>query len=95
MIFKGSRYEQLARTTYSVTTPDGRQHAALRIRFTPPAPATFRHTITAGDRLDLLAFHFYGDPQKSWLIADANSQVDPEDLLEPGFEVLIPPQRGI
>jgi nucleoid-associated protein YgaU len=94
MIFKGSRYEKLAKATYKVRASDGLDHAALPIRFIPPAPATYRQTIAAHDRLDLLAARFYGNPLKFWLIADANSAMDPEDLLEEGLEVLIPPDRN-
>jgi hypothetical protein len=92
MISKGSRYEQLVRSAYSVTTADG-QHLALPIRFVPPTPATYRHRMSANERLDLLAYHFYGDAQRFWLIADANPPIDPEDLLVPGLDVLVPPDR--
>jgi hypothetical protein len=91
MIFKGSRYEKLAQQAITVTTSDGRQHAALPIRFPPPTPAAYRHTVSGGDRLDLLAYHFYGDPQRFWLIADANTAMDPEDLLSEGTQIFIPP----
>jgi nucleoid-associated protein YgaU len=94
MIFKGSRYEKLAKAAYQVRTSDGREHSALPIRFIPPTPATFRQTMVAHDRLDLLAARFYGNPLKFWLIADANSAMDPEDLLEEGLDVLIPPDRN-
>ena len=95
MIFQGSRYEQVAKTVYAITTADGQQHLALQIRFLAPTPAAYRHTMSANERLDLLAYHFYGDPQRFWLIADANAPVDPEDLLEPGLEILIPPDRRL
>lgn len=92
MIFKGSRYEKVG--AYSVTTADGRTVSALRIRFIPDTPAGFFHTFTADERLDLLAFTFYRNPEKFWLIADANSEMDPEDLLEPGRQLRIPPDRS-
>lgn len=93
MIFKGSRYERLAKSTYHVRASDGRDHTALPIRFIPPTPASYRQTIAAHDRLDLLAARFYADPLKFWLIADANTATDPEDLLEEGIDILIPPDR--
>jgi hypothetical protein len=55
MIFRGSRYEALAGAPIVVRSADGRQHAALAIRFIPPTPASYRHTVVAGDRLDLPA----------------------------------------
>jgi nucleoid-associated protein YgaU len=91
MIFKGSRYQDTG--TYQVTDATGRMTAALKIRFIPPAPAGYYHTFTADQRLDLVAYKFYRNPEKFWLIADANNQMDPEDLLEPGRQLLIPPDR--
>jgi hypothetical protein len=92
MIFKGSRYDKVG--AYSVTAADGRTVTALRIRFIPDTPAGFLHTFTADERLDLLAFTFYRNPEKFWLIADANPELDPEDLLEPGRQLRIPPDRS-
>lgn len=94
MIFKGSRYERLAAAAYTVMAPDGHRYAALPMRVIPPTPATVRHTIGAYERLDLLAYHYYRNPQKFWLIADANDEMDPDDLLEVGRQILVPPDRG-
>lgn len=91
MIFKGSRYQDTG--TYRVTGAKGRDAAALKIRLIPPTPAGFRHTFKASERLDLLAYKYYRNPEKFWLIADANTEMDPEDLLEPGRQLLIPPDR--
>lgn len=91
MIFKGSRYEQVK--TYQVTGPAGQTVTVLGIRFVPPTPAGFQHAFTADERLDLLAFKFYRNPEKFWLIADANTEMDPDDLLEPGRRLWIPPDR--
>jgi hypothetical protein len=91
MIFKGSRYEKTG--AYQVTDADGRAFTALRIRFIPPTPAGFLHTFKTGERLDILAYNFYRNPEKFWLIADANTEMDPDDLLEPGRQLRIPPDR--
>lgn len=91
MIFKGSRYEKVG--TYQVTDANGQTLYALKIRFIPPTPAGFLHTFTADERLDLLAYQFYRNPEKFWLIADANTEMDPDDLLEPGRQLPIPPDR--
>jgi hypothetical protein len=91
MIFKGSRFEKTG--TYTITDAAGRSITALKIRFIPPTPAGFLFTFTADQRLDLLAFQFYRNPEKFWLIADANAEMDPEDLLAPGRQLLIPPDR--
>lgn len=91
MIFQGSRYRNTG--SYRVVDANGRQVSALKIRLIPPTPAGFRHTFNASERLDILAYKYYRDPEKSWLIADANTEMDPEDLLEPGRQLLIPPDR--
>ena len=91
MIFKGSRYATVA--TYQSTDAGGRVVTALKFRFIPPTPAGYFHTFTADERLDIIAYKFYRNPEKFWLIADANTEIDPEDLLEPGRQLLIPPDR--
>jgi nucleoid-associated protein YgaU len=91
VIFKGSRYQNVA--TYQIAAPGGRTVTVLKIRPIPPTPAGFIHVVTAGDRLDLLSYQFYRNPEKFWLIADANTEMDPEDLLQPGRQLLIPPDR--
>ena len=91
MIFKGSRYADVK--TYQVTGPAGQTVTALGIRLIPPTPAGFFVTVTGAQRLDHLAFNFYRNPEKFWLIADANTEMDAEDLLQPGRELAIPPDR--
>jgi nucleoid-associated protein YgaU len=94
VFFKGSRYASLVGQATTTTLPTGEQQAYLPIRLIPPTPATVRHTVSAHERLDLLAYRFYGDAERFWLIADANGAMDPEDLLEPGRSILIPPSPG-
>jgi hypothetical protein len=43
-----------------------------------------------GDRLDLLAFDFYGDTSFWWVIASANSLPGDSLYLEPGMQIRIP-----
>lgn len=43
-----------------------------------------------GDRLDLLAFDFYGDSSLWWVIASANSLPGDSLYLEPGAQIRIP-----
>jgi len=95
VIFKGSRYEKLAKAAMTVTGSDGQKHPVLPIRFVPAAPAVVRYLMTDHDRLDLLAYHYYGDPQKFWLICDANQAMDPEELLRSGLSIFVPPDRNL
>ncbi len=54
-------------------------------------PATvIQHLVQAGDRLDLLAWRYFGDPLQYWRIADANPTLDPDELLEVGRTISIP-----
>ena len=41
---------------------------------------SFKHTIAATDRIDNLAYKYYGDPDAYWCIAEFNRLLDPMDL---------------
>lgn len=43
-----------------------------------------------GDRLDLIAFDFYGDASMWWIIASANALPGDSLYLEPGSQLRIP-----
>lgn len=43
-----------------------------------------------GDRLDLIAFDFYGDTSYWWVIASANALSGDSLYLEPGAQIRIP-----
>jgi hypothetical protein len=89
-----SRYADVARRAYVVDLGDGRLHAVLPIRFLPPAEGWYRHTVVEGDRLDLLAATYYERADRFWVIADANPAIDPEELLAPGTQIVVPPDRS-
>ena len=89
MILKGSRYEKVG--VYQAIDSSGAAFTALNIRFVPSTPAGFRHTLSDGERLDTLAYTYYRNPEKFWRIADANTAMDPQDLIEPGLQIFIPP----
>lgn len=67
--------------------PDVRLYTP-RLRAEPPA--TTRHRVAAGERLDLVAYQYYGDPHQYWRIADANPAADVDALEEPGLDLGIP-----
>jgi hypothetical protein len=49
-----------------------------------------------GDRLDLIAAKYLGDPLMFWLICDANGAIRPDELTEtPGTVLNITMPRGI
>jgi hypothetical protein len=87
--------------TLSFTAPDGQTHAYLARRLVPqPGPPNFAttatHTVKQGDRLDLLAAKYLGDPLMFWLLCDANGAIDPDDLTAtPGRVLSITMPQGV
>lgn len=52
------------------------------------------HRVDASERIDHLGFRYFGDPEQSWRIADANVIEDPEALTaEAGADIIIPSDR--
>jgi len=93
----GSRYTGVPVATY--TTADGRVIAYVQRRILAPLDrfALLReHVVGDGERPDLLAQHYLGDPEQFWRIADANPVFSPMELTEePGRHVRITLPEGI
>lgn len=71
MITEGSRYEDVP--VRWVTDSDGVSRPTLLSRSVVVEPGSFRSYITSpGDRLDLLAFRFLGDPELWTALAQLN-----------------------
>lgn len=86
-----SRYYGSKTLTY--TTPQGQAITYLERRFVPqPGPPNFatiaQHVVHQGDRLDLIAARYFGDPLLFWLLCDANGAIDPNSLVEIAGSVL-------
>ena len=47
-----------------------------------------QHQVKQGDRLDLIAAKYLGDPLIFWLICDANGAIEPHDLVATPGKVL-------
>ena len=72
MLKKGSRYDK---THLFESKEDGTDvFDGIRPREIDPATGVVQHTIKAGDRLDLLARHYYNDDRLWWRIVDANPE---------------------
>ena len=59
-------------------------------------PFSFNYTsyqVVEGDRIDNIAYQYYGDPLLWWRIGDANPQVLFWDSLTPGIILRIPVVR--
>lgn len=82
MFTRGSRYRNLPESSPVDAAGERLRGKDLR-EIPPPLDWPFRHTVREGERLDLLAFKYYGEPTKWWQIADANPQeAFPLDLLD-------------
>jgi len=68
-----SRYEHTRYFTDTVS--DEESFRGTRARPIKTAEGVLEHTLEAGQRLDLLALHYYNDDQKWWRILDANPQI--------------------
>ena len=94
-----SRYYGSSTLTY--TMPGGQNITYLARRFVPqPGAPNFatiaQYTVKQGDRLDLIAAKYLGDPLIFWLICDANGAIEPSDLVEtPGTVLQITTPQGI
>ncbi|GAA2809392.1 LysM domain-containing protein [Kitasatospora sp. CM 4170] len=75
-----SRYSGLPLLTVEL---DGRQVRCVSRRFVPP-PERFallrEHPVADGERPDTLAAAELGDPERFWLLCDANGVLDPAEL---------------
>ena len=75
-INKGSRYEHVPRfasSTASVVGSGG--FTGTRPRQVTTTAGVLEHRVQAGQRLDLLALHYYNDVRKWWRILDANPHI--------------------
>ncbi len=89
MFARGSRYENVPNGLYVDET--GRQIPYKLMRQIPNPPGVQAHLVTGGDRLDLLSFNYFDDPEQFWRICDANQALWPDDLTaQPGRRLLIP-----
>jgi len=78
MFFPGSRYQN--QPTYQVTLRDGSVATAVALPLPAAAPLVGFHKRRQGDRLDLIANHYLGDPTAFWRVANANNAMVPDAL---------------
>lgn len=78
-----SRYHGIDAKT--LERADGREVVYLKRRFIPQSERfdlLQEHVVAEGERLDNITAHYLGDPQKFWLVCDANRAMQPEELTE-------------
>jgi nucleoid-associated protein YgaU len=89
VINAASRYAQSSVVT--LLGPDGQprqvivsgQQIPFVIRYT-------YHQVTSGDRIDQIAFTYYQDASRWWVIADANPEILDYSTLTPGYLLRVP-----
>lgn len=79
--------------------PDGSEVRYTKRRLLPPLDGggdqeTQPHVVGAGERPDLLAQRYFGDPGQWWQIADANPVLDPRELTEEAGRIIGIPIAG-
>lgn len=85
MIAESSRYAKCA-----LYVDDNIEFIGGRTRTdTTPEPDDVFHIVQAGDRIDLLAYRYLGDPTLWWIICDYNDIFFPFDL-EVGIVLRVP-----
>jgi hypothetical protein len=94
-----SRYYGYSVLQYTAPSGQTTPYLARRIIPQPGAPnyATInQYTVQQGDRLDLIAAKYLGDPLMAWLICDANGAMNPQGLVAtPGRVLAITTPQGI
>lgn len=82
-----SRYDGLPAASLAVEDgAGGSREVSYLLPRTPQSPdqATVMavHRVAAGDRLDLIAARYLGDPAAYWRICDVNLALDPDELVD-------------
>ena len=94
-----SRYYGAKTFTYVSPAGETITYLARRIVPQPGAPnfaTVAQHTVKQGDRLDLIAAKYLGDPLIFWLICDANGAIEPGELVAtPGRVLNITTPQGV
>ncbi len=85
MLLETSRY--FRQKTVDVVTKDGRTVKALTLRRLPKVNGE-PVIIKGNDRLDIIAQRQYQNPTMFWHIADANSELDANELVKQPLRVI-------
>ena len=96
MLLKNSRYASAR--AFEVAEGESAVFQGIRPRAIDTAAGVIEHRVEAGQRLDLLARHYYNDSRLWWRILDANPDLLcgaslPLDEMA-GEVILIPKARG-
>ena len=90
MFLESSRYYRVE--TVDVVTKDGRTVKAVKFRRLPAVSG--QPTVVKGnDRLDIMAQRQYNNPTMFWHIADANTELQANDLVKEAGRVIEIPEQ--
>ncbi len=88
MFLENSRYTKTK--IIKVTLDNGKEVSAVRLRKLAITRGQY-HNVKQNDRLDILAGKHYDDATKFWHIADANTELEANDLVaEMNVDILVP-----
>ncbi|HYM21570.1 MAG TPA: hypothetical protein VEU08_00100 [Vicinamibacterales bacterium] len=90
MFLKNSRYFGLP--TVAAKDRNGRDVTAVKLRRLPATPGD-DYAVTSSDRVDIIADARYSDATRYWHVADANSELEAEELTQQVGRVIEVPPR--
>jgi hypothetical protein len=90
MFLKNSRYFGLP--TVAAKDRNGRDVTAVKLRRLPETPGD-DYAVTSSDRVDIIADARYSDATRYWHVADANSELEAEELTQQVGRVIEVPPR--
>lgn len=90
MFLESSRY--FRQKLVDVVKPDGQTIRAVSLRRLPNVSGN-PVTLKGSDQLDILAQQQYQNPTWFWHIADANSELEANQLVKPPFKVINVPEQ--
>lgn len=91
MVFKGLRYES------TEIVLNSKEQSSLGRRLIPRKHYSGAkvYVFKAGDRLDLIAYREYGDPNYKYAIMDANPSFLCELHIKPGHRIIVPKYEDV
>lgn len=75
---------------YALKYNDGDYSLEAKPPIVPESPNDIQHTVKDGETLQNIAFRYYGDSGKWYIIAEANKILNPFKELEMGTLIRIP-----
>jgi hypothetical protein len=90
MFLESSRYYKIK--TIDTVTKDGRTVKAVTLRRLPYVSGN-KTVVKGSDRLDIMAQRQYDNPTMFWRIADANTELQANDLVKETGRVINVPEQ--